>query len=109
VVCYRAGEPWWLETPELEALATIEQAARTVLSDSWEPFVREWLGDHADTTIWEMLAGALGIAETKATNKDQKRVVAVLTALGFTQYRPLPARTESGRRRARRASPAEKV
>ena len=28
VVRYKAGDPWWLETPELEALATAEQAAR---------------------------------------------------------------------------------
>jgi predicted P-loop ATPase len=28
VVRYEKGHPWWLETPELEALATAEQAAR---------------------------------------------------------------------------------
>ena len=27
---FKAGEPWWLETPALEALATAEQAARIV-------------------------------------------------------------------------------
>ena len=32
---FKAGEPWWLETPELEALATAEQAARFVV-DPWE-------------------------------------------------------------------------
>ena len=32
---FKAGEPWWLETPELEALATAEQEARFV-ADAWE-------------------------------------------------------------------------
>jgi predicted P-loop ATPase len=84
---YRADEPWWLETPELEALATAEQAARTVLVDAWEPMVREWLGDRTDVSIWEVLTGALGIAEETATNTEQKRVAAILIALKFVPYR----------------------
>jgi predicted P-loop ATPase len=28
VVRFKAGAPWWLETPELEQLAAVEQAAR---------------------------------------------------------------------------------
>jgi predicted P-loop ATPase len=85
---YRADEPWWLETPELEALAAAEQAARTVLIDAWEPMVRKWLGNRLNVSIWEVLAGALGIAKKGATVRDQKRVAAILTALGFVQYRP---------------------
>jgi predicted P-loop ATPase len=85
---YERGDKWWLETPELEALATIEQAARTISSDIWEPLIRAWLGKRTDVSIWEVLAGALGITKEKATQKDQNRVVAVLTTnLGFVQYR----------------------
>jgi predicted P-loop ATPase len=84
---YRAGAKWWLETPELEALATVEQAARTVLVDIWEPLVRNWLGERNEVSIWEVLAGALGIAEKAATNTEQKRVAAILIALGFAPYR----------------------
>ena len=53
---YKAGAPWWLETPELEALATAEQAARFVV-DAWEEPIREWLGDRIDV-------GLLGGART---------------------------------------------
>jgi predicted P-loop ATPase len=41
---YKASVPWWLETPELEALATAEQEARFA-RDDWELPIREWLGD----------------------------------------------------------------
>jgi predicted P-loop ATPase len=81
---YRNNEPWWLETPELEALATVEQAARTVFVDLWEPQVREWLGDRDDVSIWEALSGALGISREKATQPQQTRVAAILVHLGFT-------------------------
>src|SRR5262245_23868041 len=39
---YKSGHRWHLETPELEALATAEQAARFA-RDPWEPTVRDWL------------------------------------------------------------------
>ena len=32
---FKAGAKWWLETPELEALATAEQEVRFVV-DAWE-------------------------------------------------------------------------
>ena len=40
---FKAGEPWWLETPELEALATAEQEARFVV-DPWEDADRRVAG-----------------------------------------------------------------
>jgi predicted P-loop ATPase len=91
---YRNGEPWWLETSELEALAAVEQAARTVLADPWEPMVREWLKDRTGVSIWDVLAGALGISRETATGAEQKRVANILMALGFVPYRA----TEGGKR-----------
>src|SRR5207247_7738015 len=41
VVCYRAGAPWWLETPKLNQQAEAEQSARYE-GDAWEPLVLEW-------------------------------------------------------------------
>ena len=58
---FKAGAPWWLETPELEALATAEQAARFVI-DAWEEPIREWLGDRIDVSLLEVLEHALGLA-----------------------------------------------
>jgi predicted P-loop ATPase len=90
---FKAGACWWLETPELEALAAAEQAARLV-SDAWEPPIREWLGERDDVAIHEVLEGALGFTREHWTQSAQNRVAKILTRLGFTHFRP---RTEKGR------------
>ena len=56
---FKANAPWWLETPQLEALATVEQCARFVI-DPWEERIREWLGDRNDTSLSEVLEHGLG-------------------------------------------------
>src|SRR5262249_61569791 len=94
---YKADAPWWLETPELEALATAEQAARYAV-DAWEAPIREWLGDRIDVGIWDVLEHALGLAPEHWTQSAQKRVVNILTRLGFAQRR---LRTLEGRREYR--------
>jgi predicted P-loop ATPase len=91
---FKAGEAWWLETPELEALATAEQAARFVV-DAWDEPIREWLGDRVDVGLFEVLEHALGLAPEHWTQSAQKRVIAVLTRMGFTKCRP---RTPEGRK-----------
>jgi hypothetical protein len=68
-----------------------------VLTDPWEPMIREWLKGRDDVTIWGVLDGALGISKDAATNPEQKRVAAVLVALGFVPYRA----NEGGRRENR--------
>src|SRR5215813_8993918 len=104
---YKADAPWWLETPELEALATAEQAARYAV-DAWEAPIREWLGDRIDVGIWDVLEHALGLAPEHWTQSAQKRVVNILTRLGFAQRR---LRTLEGRReyRYQRDPPLKKV
>jgi predicted P-loop ATPase len=90
---YKAGVSWWLETPELEALANAEQAARFVV-DAWEAPIREWLRDRNDVSLWDVLKEALGLAPENWTQSAQKRVVGILTKLGFERRRP---RTSEGR------------
>jgi predicted P-loop ATPase len=95
---YKMGEPWWLETPELEALATAEQAARFVV-DVWEEPIREWIGDRIDVGLFEVLKHALGLRNPEHwTQTVQKRVVGILTRMGFTKRRP---RTTEGEREYR--------
>jgi predicted P-loop ATPase len=89
---YKPGARWWLETPELEALATAEQEARFVV-DAWEERIREWLGDRNDVGLSEVLE-MLGFASDRQTQAAQKRVVAILTRMGFEKRRP---RTPGGR------------
>src|SRR5262249_48096434 len=59
VTRFRAGQPWHLETPELEALAAAEQAAR-FKHDIWEEPISSWLADRTDVSVWEVLEAALG-------------------------------------------------
>ena len=71
---FKAGAAWWLETPELEALATVEQAARFVI-DPWEEPIREWLGDRIDVSLLEVLEHALGFApeQSDAVRPEARR------------------------------------
>jgi predicted P-loop ATPase len=102
---FKTGEPWWLETPEHEALATAEQTARYVV-DAWEESVREWLGDRVDVGLFEVLEHALGLVPERQTQSAQKRVVAILTRMGFEKHR---LRTPEGReRRYQRDPPSTK-
>ena len=84
---YRAGHAWWLETPELEALAEAEQALRFV-EDEWETIIREWLGNRDDVSAKEILELALGFSRQEWSEARQKRVGKILTHLGFTRHRP---------------------
>ena len=104
---FKAGAPWWLETPELEALATTEQAARYVV-DAWEALIREWLGNRTDVSITEVLEHALGLPREEWTQSAQNRVVRTLTRFGFNRYRP---RTPEGRQNRYQRDPilAEKL
>jgi predicted P-loop ATPase len=86
LVRFKAGGSWWLETPELEALATTEQAARYA-SDAWEERVSDWVGDRTNISVGEVLVGALGISQESWSQSAQKRVVKILTNLEFAKYR----------------------
>jgi predicted P-loop ATPase len=90
---FKAGAPWWLETPELEALATAEQAARFVV-DAWQELICEWLGERTDVSVSEVLEQALRFSPEQRTQSAQNRVVKILTHLGFGKHR---ARTLEGR------------
>jgi len=90
---FKADRPWWLETPELEALATAEQAARFA-RDPWEEIISDWLGDRTDVTFWDVL-NAIGLNSKQQQDRHvQRRIVSILTSLGFRRRRP---RTPEGR------------
>jgi predicted P-loop ATPase len=84
VARFKAGEKWWLETPELEALATTEQALR-FKGDVWHEPIKRWIGRRNDVSVGEVAQGALGIK--KPSHADEIRIVAILKNLGFEKYR----------------------
>jgi predicted P-loop ATPase len=83
VARFRAGAKWWLETPELEALATVEQAVR-FKTDVWKGPVEKWIGKRKDVSVAEVLKQALG---RDVSHSAEIRVASILTDLGFTQIR----------------------
>ncbi len=119
---YRVGEPWWLESRDLEALA-IEQQADRYQGDAWDEPISSYLecmvSGHSeppadrqsrrepldDVSVAEVLEKALGIEKGRWTQADQNRVVRSLVSMGFKQYR---ARHDGQReRRYRRVRLAE--
>jgi predicted P-loop ATPase len=86
VALYKAGAKWWLETPELEALATAEQAMRFKV-DTWKAPIEKWLRRRKSASIPEVLEHGLGIAPADQTHSATIRVASILTELGFTKRR----------------------
>ena len=84
---FKASAPWWLERPELEQLAAVEQAARYKVDD-WEEPIKEWLGDRKITTVHELLEHVLSLNPRKPNRAAEMRVAAILKRrLGFSKRR----------------------
>ena len=118
VARYREGAIWWLDEIELVASAKAEQDQR-YHADAWDARIDRWLvyerrrvnhgyGSYddwrdeeierpsplTDTTVGEILEGALGIEPARWTRADQMRVTAYLKARGWQRYQ---GRIGSGR------------
>ena len=103
---FRDGEPWWLETPELNARASEEQADR-YQGDAWNEPIRAWLENEieltengyggrtlyrrprpeplTDVSVGEILEKALGVEKGRWTQADQNRVARCLITMGFSR------------------------
>jgi predicted P-loop ATPase len=81
VARFKRGDPWWLETETLEALATDEQAARFV-TDSWHDDVADFVGTR-DVVCREEIMKALGVRGHSA----EIRVAKILGRLNFEKHR----------------------
>jgi predicted P-loop ATPase len=101
VALYEAGEPWWLDTPGLNALAATEQAMRSV-PDSWDEPISNYL-DHPteqrddpdkpgrkitvalppleSVTVGEILEKVIGLDIGKWGQREENRVAKSLRKL----------------------------
>lgn len=101
---FRRGEPWWLESRELDALAAEEQAER-YQGDAWDEPIQAYLENEVDwlengygerkpyrrprptplhdVSVAEVMERALGIEKARWTQADQNRVVRSLVSMGF--------------------------
>jgi predicted P-loop ATPase len=97
IVRFKAGGKWWRETPELEALATVEQAKR-FKGDPWREPIKQWIGRRTDVSINEVLRGALRIEPADPPDHPAEiRINEILKAIGFKK-----ARAHKGRKRQNR-------
>jgi predicted P-loop ATPase len=129
---FRRGEPWWLESRELDALAAEEQAER-YQGDAWDEPIEAYLENEIDwlengygerkpyrrprsaplhdVSVAEVMERALGIEKARWTQADQNRVVRSLVSMGFKQTRARKGghRATASRERRYRRQPAQEA
>lgn len=89
---FKGGEQWWLDTPELLAMAAERQRDR-YQGDPWEELIDRYLagsdrfGPVDDTSIGEILREAIVLEAGRWNQAEQNRVVRCLVDRGFAKYR----------------------
>jgi hypothetical protein len=86
VELFKAGEPYYLETKGLEALAKTEQLLR-LKAAKWNDPIKRWVGRKTDISLEELAEGALGIKREDLSQSEVNRIVKILTSdeLGFVR------------------------
>jgi predicted P-loop ATPase len=87
VACYRAGEPWWPDKDFENDHIAPEQVARYE-ADVWEETLRDFLRSRSRVTVSEVAREALRIEMAKISIADQRRIAAVLEAMGWIRQPP---------------------
>jgi hypothetical protein len=123
-ILYKNGEPWWLESAELNKLAVAEQEERYE-PGVWDSQIREWIenptrredlpltGENSKIPVpvspWEgselgkvsvtdVLVHAVGKDIDRCNQSDRNQVVRCLRHFGWTQWRDWSRGTDRGRR-----------
>ena len=93
VVRYRKGEAWWPDKAFERATIVPEQAARYE-DDAWEEPIRDWLGTTtlARVTLIQVAKGALDFKTDRIGTAATRRIVAILTTLGWKPKRDMHGR-----------------
>lgn len=104
VACFRSGVTWWLDSPELNAVAEQEQAARYE-GDPWDARIAEWLAyprerfdgvnhpvapfssNSESVTIADILAHCLEKPIGQWNQADQNRVARCLRSHSWERFK----------------------
>jgi predicted P-loop ATPase len=86
VVRYRNGDRWWLDTPDLISAAEAEQSERYD-DDPWEAPIGTWLEARTDTSVSEILTGAIRKNVEHWAQADKTRVARILLRLKWKRYK----------------------
>jgi predicted P-loop ATPase len=85
---FEAGEPWWLDTPELQELANTAQNERFMV-DPWEEQAEAFLNASKkldQVTISYLLENLWEMEPSAITRRDTIRVGAILRRLGWERF-----------------------
>ncbi len=81
VIRYKQDEKWWMESPEVIALAVAEQEDRFA-TDAWEPAIARFVRTKEWTTVAEVL-DHLGVGTPMQGQPEQNRGARCLKRLGW--------------------------
>lgn len=95
VARFRAGEIWWIDSPELNASASEEQQQRYD-EDAWHPLIENWIEGRDYVTVEGVLGTLIEKPKKDWTRGDKARVGRCLRALKWTRKRA--AKDENGHR-----------
>ena len=96
VARFRAGETWWIDSPELSATAAEERQQRYD-EDAWQPLIEDWVQGREHVTVERVLRDCIGKQPKDWTQGDKARIGRCLHALGWTRKRA--PKDEEGHRR----------
>jgi predicted P-loop ATPase len=85
VARYQRGEPWWLDTPEMEEEAA-KQVAQRYEGDPWERLVQQYVSGKPDVAVNEVLQVALDMPPDRWGGREEKRVARILIAMGWKRF-----------------------
>jgi len=82
---YHAGKHWWLDSKELNQLASEEQADRYE-QDAWQELMEPWLVEKSDVSVSEILRLCIQKPPEHWTQHDQNRVARCLRAMKWERF-----------------------
>jgi predicted P-loop ATPase len=94
---YRNSEKWWINEPELKAIAEGEQA-KYQKTDPWEDAIIDYIAVRPSVSVTEILKDALFITTDKHTQPMANRVADCLKRAKWVK-KQIGAGTERGKRR----------
>jgi predicted P-loop ATPase len=78
---YRRGVQWWPDK-DFECVHIMPEQAARYESDAWEETVAAYIGARAKVTVGDIARFGLCIETARLGTADQRRITAILTALG---------------------------
>jgi predicted P-loop ATPase len=82
---YRAGHPWWIDSPHIASAAQQAQDER-YSGDPWDDAIARHIECLRETSVGEILRDVFHIEPAQWKQVDQTRVARSLTSLGWIKY-----------------------